>query len=169
LAAGVAVAAAVAMLLADVRVQVGKTPAAASSSAIGRPALAQGRASPLPSRDASSAPTPKPAAVPRPSATDPSSDPDQFAPALDPGRRRFAWAPASRATGYHVELFKGSSLVFRADTTEPKILIPASWKIDGRRQGLVAGEYRWYVWPVVSGRQASGAIVQTKLVVPPPS
>jgi hypothetical protein len=81
--------------------------------------------------------------------------------------RRFAWPPVAGATGYHVELFKGSALVFRNETANPEILIPRRWRFDGRRRRLEPGEYRWYVWPVVNGRRKAMAIVQAKLVVPP--
>jgi hypothetical protein len=83
------------------------------------------------------------------------------------GTRRFAWPPVAGANGYHVELFKGSALVFRNETTGPEILIPRRWRFSGRSRRLEPGEYRWYVWPVVNGRREATAIVQAKLVVPP--
>ena len=82
------------------------------------------------------------------------------------GARRFAWPPVAGATGYHVELFKGSALVFRNDTTKPEILIRSRWRFAGRLRRLEAGAYRWYVWPVVDGQRTAKAIVQAKLVVP---
>lgn len=80
--------------------------------------------------------------------------------------RRFAWAPAANAVGYHVELFRGPSRVFAADTTRAQITIPARWRLDGRTYRLRPGEYRWYVWPVVAGRRGSQAIVRARLAVP---
>jgi hypothetical protein len=88
-------------------------------------------------------------------------------PSTGADTRRFAWPPVAGATGYHVELFKGSALVFRNETANPEILIPRRWRFDGRRRRLEPGEYRWYVWPVVNGRRKAMAIVQAKLVVPP--
>ncbi len=82
------------------------------------------------------------------------------------GARRFAWPPAVGATGYHVELFKGSALVFRSETKKPEILIRSRWRFGGRLRTLEAGEYRWYVWPLVDGQRAAKAIVQAELVVP---
>jgi hypothetical protein len=79
--------------------------------------------------------------------------------------RRFAWAPVDRASGYHVEFFRGAALVFSADTERPALSIPSSWSLNGRRHTLQPGEYRWYVWPLISGRRASAAVVQAKLVV----
>jgi hypothetical protein len=83
------------------------------------------------------------------------------------GTRRFAWPPVAGSTGYHVELFRGSALVFRDETTKPEILIRKRWRLDGRLRRLEPGSYRWYVWPLVDGRRAASAIVQARLVVPP--
>jgi hypothetical protein len=80
--------------------------------------------------------------------------------------RRFAWAPHPGASGYHVELFRGRALVFRADTSKPEILIPARWRLNGRTRMLEPGLYRWYVWPRIAGRRESTATVQAKFVVP---
>ena len=83
-----------------------------------------------------------------------------------PEPQRFAWAPASGATGYHVELFRGSDKVFEADTELPAITVPATWTLARRRHALEPAVYRWYVWPVASGRRAARATVQAKLVIP---
>ena len=135
--AAVAAATVVVLLLLDVRVQVGRTPASAETSAAG---------------EAPVAPTGVPA--PEPSGT------------AAPLARRFAWAPKPGATGYHVELFRGSALVFSKDTPTPQVTVPARWRHRGQRHVLSAGEYRWYVWPVTAGRRAAQAIVQAKLDVP---
>jgi hypothetical protein len=82
------------------------------------------------------------------------------------GTRRFAWPPVVRATGYHVELFKGSALIFRDETKKPEILIRRRWRFNGRDRRLEPGAYRWYVWPLVDGQRKAKAIVQAKLVVP---
>jgi hypothetical protein len=82
------------------------------------------------------------------------------------GGRRFAWAPVARASGYHVELFRGSALVFRAETTKPEILIRARWRLGGKVHRLQPGEYRWYVWPRVAGRREAKATVRAALLVP---
>jgi hypothetical protein len=83
-----------------------------------------------------------------------------------PEAQRFAWAPVPGASGYHVELFLSSSRVFAADTARPAVTVPPSWKFAGRTRRLVRGEYRWYVWPVTSGRRAARAIVQARLTIP---
>ena len=85
---------------------------------------------------------------------------------VKPKARRFAWAPTPGATGYHVELFRRDVRIFAADTKEPQLAIPARWKLNGRRRELSAGEYRWFVWPVVSGLRASSATVQATVTIP---
>jgi hypothetical protein len=104
--------------------------------------------------DARAKPAPDISARPSRSALPPTSTP-----------RRFAWAPAEGATGYHVELFRGKSLVFAADTIGPKITVPAKWTFDGSEHQLEPGAYRWYVWPIVSGKRTTRAVVQARLVV----
>ena len=102
-------------------------------------------------------PVTRPAAPPLPSTSSAKS------PALSP--QRFAWAPVAEASGYHVELHRGGARVFAADTTRPEMTIPPSWTYAGRRYRLEAVEYRWYVWPIVSGRRTPKAVVQARLVV----
>jgi hypothetical protein len=81
------------------------------------------------------------------------------------GTRRFSWPPVVGASGYHVELFKGSVLVFRDETKKPEILIRRRWRFNGRQRRLEPGAYRWYVWPLVGGQRKAEAIVQAKLEV----
>ena len=139
---GVAVVLVATVLLADVRVEVGRTGASAESAST-VPGVTQ-RASPVRVR------TPK----------------GDARPAGSPLPRRLAWAPAPGADGYRVELFRGASRVFADTTKRPEVTLPAIWELDGRPQTLESGTYRWYVWSVVSGRISSGAIVQAKLVIP---
>ncbi|MGH3128255.1 MAG: hypothetical protein ACRDPX_10070 [Gaiellaceae bacterium] len=135
--AAVAAATIVVLLLLDVRVQVGRTPASAETSAAGEAPVAP-----------NGVPVLEPAGTTAPQA------------------RRFAWAPRPGASGYHVELFRGSVLVFSKDTPAPQVTVPARWRHRGQRHVLSAGEYRWYVWPVTAGRRAAQAIVQARLDVP---
>jgi len=170
--AGVAAAVLVGLLLPEVRVaRVERDPAAAETAAIGKPP-----AKPKPSKSAQrsqqGATKPRPANSAQPGAKRGATKPPARSSSgrqragQAPQPRRFAWAPAADATGYHVELFRGASRVFSADTSEPQLTIPAQWKQGGQQRSLVPGEYRWYVWPVVSGKRASQAIVQARLVVP---
>jgi hypothetical protein len=103
---------------------------------------------------------------PRPAETAASEGP-RPSTGMTAGARRFAWPPVAGSTGYHVELFRGSTLVFRDETTKPEILIRKRWRLDGRLRRLEPGSYRWYVWPLVNGRRTASAIVQARLVVPP--
>jgi hypothetical protein len=140
----------VVLLFLDVRVEVGKTPADADAP---RQATA-----PAPSAQA-------PRATARPSTT-PRQPKGPTKAQRRPAARRFAWAPTAGASGYRVELFRGNTRVFSARTSKPQITIPATWTLHGRRQTLRTGDYRWIVWPVVAGRQASTATVQASLSIP---
>jgi hypothetical protein len=112
-------------------------------------------------------PEPQPVATPEPASQPPARTPTPAEPTgATTGTRRFVWAPVASATGYHVELFKGTALIFRDETTKPELLIPVRWRFDGRVRRLEPGEYRWYVWPVAGGQREAEAIVQAKLVVP---
>ena len=149
--AGVATVTIVTLLLLDVRVEVGKAPASAERTVSGKSSTSQlgGRRS-APGGG-------------KPPASSYGSRPER---AAVPRARHFAWAPERSTSAYHVELFHGSTRVFAKDTTAPEITIPARWSFAGKRRWLQPGEYRWYVWPVVSGQRRSKAIVQAKLVVP---
>ena len=104
-----------------------------------------------------------PPVVSRPPVASPQSTPTR-APRKPAGRvaapRVFAWAPTANASGYHVELYRGTSRVFAADTTDARMDFPATWLDDGRKQKLIPGEYRWYVWPIVNGTRATSATVR---------
>ena len=142
-------------LLVGVRVDFGGNPVGADTTESGKPALGVPGPEALPMRARPSQPTQK-------------AKTQKLSPSLDAATpRRFVWAPVEHASGYQVVLFQGSSLVFSGDTTRAEVSIPASWRFAGRHRTLEPGEYRWYVWPVVSGRRASEAIVRAKLVIPP--
>lgn len=144
---GVAAVTVLSLLLFDVRVQVGRTPASAETPQTRAAAPA------TPSRPPSAS-VPRPVQKPRAEG------------ATKPQARRFAWAPAPGASGYHVEFFRGSVRAFSANTTGPALTVPARRKDAKKTRSLAPGEYRWYVWPVVSGTRASSAIVRATLVVP---
>jgi hypothetical protein len=147
---GLAAATVAGLLLLDVHVQVGRTPASAEPAAISKP--------PGQSRSKQGA---------RQRGTQQRPAPDGRRQGQEaPQARRFAWAPAVGASGYHIELFRGQARVYSGEATEPQITIPAHWSSGGRLRSLAPGEYRWYVWPIVSGRRATRAIVQAQLVVP---
>ena len=84
-----------------------------------------------------------------------------------PLERKFAWAPVAGATAYHVEFFRGPNRVFVQDTTDPDITVPARWTYRGNSRSFRPGEYRWYVWPIVSGLRQSRAAVQSTVTIQP--
>lgn len=134
---GVAAAIVVGLLLLDVRVEVGRSPAAAETSSA-LPAATPEAAPPAPSRDPS-----------------PQSE-----------VRRFAWARVKGAARYHIEIHRGQMRIFVRETRKPEVTVPRAWILDGQPQALRPGEYRWYVWPIVSGRRAGQAVVQASLSIP---
>ena len=160
----VAVAAAtiLTLLLFDVRVQVGRTPASAEAPQR-PPAAAHAEAPPK------EAPPKLPVAAPAPPNRVPVAPAKRVQAKGEhdtrPRVRRFAWAPTQGASAYHVELFRHEARIFAADTKQPQLAVPARWQMNGRQQKLSAGEYRWLVWPVVSGRRASSATVQATLTI----
>ena len=153
---GVAAALVVTLLLADVRVEVGKTGASAEAPlAPGEPpqALATGAQSQQGAAPrGSSSTTVPPSANPSPPATQP---------------RQLAWAPTPGAEGYHVELYRDNTRIFVAETQRPVVILPARWTLNGTVRTLAPGDLRWYVWPLVDGRRATSAIVQATLTIPP--
>lgn len=156
--AAVAVVSVLMLLLLDVRVDVGRTPAAADSA---ENAPAAVNRSPESRTDV-------------PSGTDANTDGSAAPPKLQsptrptqkPVPRRFAWAPVGGADSYRVEFFRGDTRVFVATTKTPELTVPAQWALGGERRSLTAGEYRWYVWPITSGRRAQNAVVQATFAVP---
>jgi hypothetical protein len=144
---GVAAVTILSLLLFDVRVQVGRTPASAEAPQ-NPPAAAE-----IPNR------------APVPSVPKGRVQKGRVGDTAKPRARRFAWAPIPGASAYHIEFFKGSVPAFSANTTRPEVTVPAHWEDVRGTRSLSPGEYRWYVWPVVSGTRSSTAIVRAKLVV----
>jgi hypothetical protein len=126
---------------------------------------------PVPAQSPTKAkPKAKPQAGPRPkqespSRSQPKSRPKAPAAPTGPVARRFAWAPVTGASAYHIEIFKGRKRVFASDTRRPEVTVPRRWRLDGVERTLQAGSYRWYVWPVIAGERALKAVVQAQLVV----
>ena len=104
--------------------------------------------------------------IPRATRATPTNAASRKVPASPhPTVRRLAWAPAEGASGYHIELFRRSRRVFSANSSEPAVTMPATWRYDGARHVLEPGDYRWYVWPIVAGTRGTKAIVQTTLTI----
>lgn len=159
------VAVVVTAFLADIPDQFRKIPASVGSSELsGLLPEADESGRPFEPRGDTTTGTHEPGGAPSRSVTATTTAPDSVG--VPSGVRRFAWAPSAGVSGYHIELFRGSALIFRADTTRPQIVIPRRWRLGGREHRLEPGVYRWYVWPLVAGRRKSKAIVQAKLVLP---
>jgi hypothetical protein len=168
-AGGLAAAAIASALLVGVRIDLSGQPAGADSSVISVPPIGQPGVRANPS---------KPVAKPKPRRTTPaprrkhpthSSRHRSTAPKPKLHNaaqgRRFVWAPAHGASGYRVQFFRGSTLVFEATTKKPEVTLPARWILRGVRRSLTPGSYRWNVWPITPSGQRSKAIVQAELVV----
>jgi hypothetical protein len=57
------------------------------------------------------------------------------------------WRRVKNARYYNVQVFRGSRKVFSGWPTRTRLQLRAQWKYLGRKQRLVPGRYRWYVWP----------------------
>jgi hypothetical protein len=131
------------LLFFDVRVEVGQKPASAE-----RPETSVGPTATTPKTKPQSART--------------SSAPPSRPLPMD---RKFAWAPVAEATGYHVEFFRRQERVFAQDTPQPQVTVPARWAYRGGRQSFHAGQYRWYVWAIISGLRQPHAAVQATVTI----
>ena len=150
-AAGIAATFAAAVLL-GVQVSLRGNPAGAESRAAAPPATTSPVATP------ESKPS-TPPATPRPPVA-------RERPQRARAPRLFAWAPVPGATAYLVELFRDDDLIYSSEVPMPRLELASRWKFRGRLQTLGPGTYRWYVWPVRSGRRDTQATVQTELSVP---
>jgi len=157
LAGGVAAVLAISLLV-GVRVDVGGQTAGADSTAV--PAAPAQVAEPRAPRAA------RPEATRSARATKSSGRAGRPARSSAPTRHRFAWAPTDGAAGYDVEFFRDGARVYVGHTTQTTIEIPATWRYDGTAHSFRAGEYGWYVWPVINGRRAARASVQTSVSIP---
>lgn len=155
LAVGGMAAALATALLVGVNVDLRGTPAGADSTAQEQVAT--------PTSEKPATRRPKTASTPRPVTHAPRQRP---APVRTSAARTFSWAPVSGATAYRVEFFRGDARIYSAATTEPQLTLPPSWSFEGRKERLVPGAYRWYVWPVVGGLRQSRASVQAALTIP---
>ena len=111
---------------------------------------------------------PAPTVVAPASLTNPPTTQTSEAPAERPATRRFAWAPASGAVAYHVEIRRGNTIVYSTSTRATRISVRL--RTAGQKTApLTPGTYRWYVWPLLRkahARRRGAAIVATTIVVP---
>jgi hypothetical protein len=58
-----------------------------------------------------------------------------------------AWRRVSGASYYNVQVYRGRKKVLSAWPTRTRLKLRSQWKYLGRKQRLLPGAYRWYVWP----------------------
>ena len=52
-----------------------------------------------------------------------------------------------KAAYYNLQLFRSGRKVLTAWPSRPRYTLPRTWRLNGRTHRLIAGVYRWYVWP----------------------
>ena len=85
-----------------------------------------------------------------------------------------SWPSTPRATYYHVQLFRGTKLVYAAWPEQPQITLPRRWKWQGEKHSLrKRATYRWFVWAGLRERRDERfkRIGKSKfrVVAPPPA
>jgi hypothetical protein len=79
-----------------------------------------------------------------------------------------AWRRATRARYYNVQLYRGRSKVLTAWPTRTRLQLRTRWTSLGRKEQLLPGTYRWYVWPgygAPSARRYGQLLGQSTFVV----
>jgi hypothetical protein len=66
------------------------------------------------------------------------------------------WRPATGATYYNVQLWRGKTKVLSIWPSTAHLRLTAGWTYDGKKQKLLPGTYTWYVWPGLGSRAAAG-------------
>lgn len=59
---------------------------------------------------------------------------------------RLAWVRVANATYYNVQVYRGATKILSAWPAATHLALKRTWRYGGRRQSLVPGVYRWYVW-----------------------
>ena len=59
---------------------------------------------------------------------------------------RLAWVRVAKATYYNVQVSRGATKILSAWPAATHLALKRTWRYGGRRQSLVPGVYRWYVW-----------------------
>ena len=59
------------------------------------------------------------------------------------------------ASYYNVQLFNAGKKILSVWPVTTHLKLPGSWTFAGKKHRLVAGTYRWYVWPGYGPRKAS--------------
>ena len=78
------------------------------------------------------------------------------------------WRRANRARYYNVQVYRGRRKVLTAWPTKTRFQLQMRWKNLGRKEQLLPGSYRWYVWPgygAPSARRYGQLLGQSTFVV----
>lgn len=59
---------------------------------------------------------------------------------------RLAWVRVANATYYNVQVYRGATKILSAWPAATHLALKRTWRYGGRRQSLVPGVYRWYLW-----------------------
>ena len=62
------------------------------------------------------------------------------------------WRFVKGASYYNVQIFRGKHKLLSSWPTKAHLQLRSSWTYRGHRRRLVAGRYRWYVWPGYGAR-----------------
>jgi hypothetical protein len=65
------------------------------------------------------------------------------------------WAKVAGASYYNVQLFQRGKKILSVWPIKTSFKLPRSWTFARKQHRLVAGSYRWYVWPGYGPRKAS--------------
>ena len=77
------------------------------------------------------------------------------------------WVPAKNASYYNVQLWRGKLKVLSVWPSTTHFQLAASWTYEHKKQKLLPGTYRWYVWPGLGARAAVryGALLGSRTFV----
>ena len=65
-----------------------------------------------------------------------------------------------------MQIFRGRRKVFSGWPTRTRLQLTAEWKFRGRKERLLAGRYRWFVWPGYTNPRRYGTLLgQSNFVV----
>jgi hypothetical protein len=66
---------------------------------------------------------------------------------------KLAWATATGARFYNVQLYRGGRKILSAWPKGPTLTLARTWSYAGAKRRLEPGLYRWYVWPARGTRE----------------
>ena len=66
------------------------------------------------------------------------------------------WSAVKKARFYNVQLWRGRAKVLTTWPTSTKLSLPKAWTFSGKRQRLVDGKYRLFIWPAFGTEKKPG-------------